>query len=90
MQAHTPLAGATRKNFSRAEFKAAYRACRIDWRAVKPATWTLAHGAAMYALGGDCRVGKDESKRRCYRIKYLAEANRNRHAGIDTSGYDYL
>jgi hypothetical protein len=33
---------------------------------------------------------KDESKRRCYRIKYLAEANRNRHAGIDTSGYDYL
>ena len=36
------------------------------------------------------RVGKDESKRRCYRIKYLAEANRNRHAGIDTSGYDYL
>ena len=62
----------------------------IDWQAVKPATWTLAHGAAMYALGGDCRVGKDESKRRCYRIKYLAEANRNRHAGIDTSGYDYL
>ena len=44
----------------------------------------------MYALGGDCRVGKDESKRRCYRIKYLAEANRNRHAGFETSGYDYL
>lgn len=38
MQAHTTLTGATRKNFSRAEFKAAYRACRIGWEAVKPAT----------------------------------------------------
>ena len=83
MQAQTTLTGATRKNFSRAEFKAAYRACRIDWQAVKPATWTLAHGAAMYALGGDCRVGKYESKRRCYRIKYLASNTEERsHAHI--------